>query len=98
MSQFQATKCDECGRIRGEANHWIKVFAVKNRKAATVGIIVGELGNNLMPAGVYTSCTLVERDLCGDECAIKHITAVMKASVPVKAEVYDERATEAQQS
>jgi outer membrane lipoprotein SlyB len=85
MSQFQATKCDECGRIQGEANHWVKIQVWINKQPCLqkyAGVAIGDVVGNCMGTGDYTMATAVIHDLCGQGCAVKHIASLLKWNLP----------------
>lgn len=86
MSQFTATKCDECGRIKGEANHWLTLQTWEHGDAHRCDHIVA-LGNKselLMGTSDITGSRRVEHDLCGQACAMKHLAALLKWNVPAE--------------
>ncbi len=64
--------CDECGRTKGESNHWHRVGVWKEN-----GKVVAVLGASYVgipsPVGIKTEI----HDLCGDECFHKHIAKLM---------------------
>lgn len=70
--KFDGVKCDECGRVKGEVNHWVTVHAFM-KNDAIVGLVVGPIGDNVIPASDFTSCRLVPLDLCGHDCSAKYI-------------------------
>jgi len=76
---FSGTKCDECGRIKGEGNHWHQIGVQKY--AERVWIELGFIGAHSMPeeAKHYEV-----HDLCGEQCFYKHIGKLLKIN-PVKA-------------
>ncbi|MDR3723293.1 MAG: hypothetical protein P4K83_02235 [Terracidiphilus sp.] len=60
-------KCDECGRAKGETNHWLKSIEVSGYE----GIV-------FMPAEAFQSEAtpgLTVRDQCGQACAHKRLDA-----------------------
>lgn len=79
--KFEAVKCDECGRIQGESNHWIRVQVWP--KADVVAL--GEFADLLMGTSDMSSVEREEHDLCGQGCAIKHIAALLKWNMPTEA-------------
>lgn len=95
MSQFQAIKCDECGRIKGEVNHWLNMAvhhtfmkgrtpSVENATIVALGQVGDEnsliLGHSMGLAGMVEHNEI--HDLCGQECAVKHIAKLLKWNVP----------------
>ncbi len=74
MSQVQVTRCDECGRIQSEANHWVRI-QVWFQEGICVGVVVLKERLSLVETGEY-------RDLCGQGCAVKHIAKLMNWTVP----------------
>jgi hypothetical protein len=75
--KFEAVRCDECGRIQGEANHWVQVQAIV-RGEECAGIVVGPIEDNVITAGNFSMYKLSARDLCGQACAVKHIGKLLK--------------------
>lgn len=97
MSQFQATKCDECGRIQGEANHWLKMavhysfpLSEKNSprdKMQPELVALGQIepGNLILGHSAGLAGMMEEttiHDLCGQGCAVKHIAKLLKWNLP----------------
>jgi len=72
---FSGTKCDECGRIKGESNHWHQIGVIPS----TVGGPWIELGSLAGPHSLkeYTEAYRV-LDLCGEQCFYKHIGKLLK--------------------
>lgn len=60
MSQLTITKCDQCGAIKGETNHWFFSFL----KSGSVHIY------DKKP--IHTDQNL--RDLCSEKCVIKEVS------------------------
>ena len=86
MSQFTATKCDECGHIQGEANHWVKVktWTDKNNAGMCYGVALGPIVDNSMATGDLTMADYSVHDLCGQGCAVKHIAKLLKWNLPTE--------------
>jgi hypothetical protein len=89
--KFEATKCDECGRILQEANHWV-LMRVWVLDGFTVGIALGSEAlarNGLMGVSDFTRATTELHDLCGQGCAVKHLAKLLRWSqIPPEAQ-YD---------
>lgn len=83
--KFEATKCDECGRIQGEVNHWVQIHVIKSPKTETVGVVMGQIGDNVIPASDFSDCKLESRDLCGQGCAMKFVAKLLGWSSVVEA-------------
>ncbi len=68
---FSGTKCDQCGAIKGEANHWL-LIDVQNRSKEAVGVprIVIPPDDKLMDG--YKRI-----DLCTQACFHKHLDALL---------------------
>jgi hypothetical protein len=79
VSQFQATKCDECGRIQGEVNHWVRVqvWLDHNNSDLCYGVTLGDIVGDVMGTGNFTMAKPVVHDLCGQGCAMKHIAKLL---------------------
>lgn len=84
--KFEAVKCDECGRIQGEANHWerLQVWTDKNNSALCYGVALGNIVTNVMGTGDVTMAKVEIHDLCGQGCAIKHIAMLLKWNKPTE--------------
>jgi adenine-specific DNA methylase len=84
--KFEGVKCDECGRIQGEVNHWIqmRVWESTNRtEAVMVGPAVDETWSiGLHESGVPVPATAATVDLCGQGCAFKHIAKLLGWNIP----------------
>lgn len=58
MATVQSVVCDECGRVKGDANHWFKVWmGVDNRLVATA--VIECIGSD---PGI--------KDVCSQQCMI----------------------------
>lgn len=77
--KFDGVKCDECGRVKGDVNHWITIQAVMDTSGNCVGLVVGPIGENVITAGEFSGCKLEPRDLCGQDCNLKYITKLLHA-------------------
>ena len=64
--------CDECGRVKGEANHWHEV-AVWQTKTAMLAVACGMCADQLVLERVDPPVELEIHDLCGEQCLYKHI-------------------------
>ncbi len=71
---FSGTKCDECGRLKGESNHWHQI-----------GVLLHEGSACCIELGKLRSFNLVHlpegheiRDLCGEQCFYKHIGKLLR--------------------
>lgn len=59
-------KCDVCGAVKGETNHWLVAVTVSNR--AGIMFIPAEcVEESRNPLAVY-------EDICGHDCAHKHFS------------------------
>ena len=71
---FSGTKCDECGRIKGESNHWHQMGVLYSGGGNWV-----ELGALMGPTDMVTIPKEYEvHDLCGEACFYKHIGKLLK--------------------
>lgn len=55
MSTVQATKCNSCGKLKQEANHWFRGISGTSFHVLTATSQLGQNDKKL--------------DLCGEECA-----------------------------
>ncbi len=80
---FSGTKCDECGRLKGEGNHWLRLGTVKweDPRIQRVWVELGELwGDTPWPDAAKWE----QHDLCGEQCFYKHIGKLLRLN-PVEA-------------
>lgn len=70
--KVETVKCDECGAIKGESNHWL---AIDVRPES-----ISE-GNQLISIGFKNvpSPNFNRRDLCGQACFYKHLDGLLFA-------------------
>ena len=64
--------CDECGRVRGEANHWHRLgvmVSIDGKYSLELGELIGDV-----PEGWGYSV----HDLCGEQCFYRHIGKLLK--------------------
>ena len=79
MSQFQATKCDECGRIQGESNHWQKIQVwFEDQKCVGVVLLADPVPSATIVGGL--------RDLCGQGCTLKHLAKLLGWTVKTESD------------
>lgn len=68
--------CDECGRVKAEANHWHQVgVTFAGQIGVQVGYLYGAPHDSLgdpIPGTKYEV-----HDLCGEQCFIKHICKLL---------------------
>ncbi len=67
----QAVKCDVCGKLKGETNHWLKV-------SPSVSRLDGGLMFSKDPDFQSGGLTQIE-DICGQECAHKRLSAWLES-------------------
>ena len=73
---ISATKCDECPKIKGEANHWHQIGIQKY--ANGVWIELGVIGCHSDPRDVDAGYEV--RDLCCDQCLKDHIMRLLRVT------------------
>ena len=78
---FSGTKCDECGRIKGESNHWHQIAVIKWDAGGAVTVELGSLGARDVPESSYNI-----HDLCGEQCLWKHIGKLLRINPATEAE------------
>jgi hypothetical protein len=71
MSIVNTIKCDICGRIKGETNHWLKMSNNSSRFTVIVPIATVEY--------------LAMLDICSHECAVKAFQAWLDKGSKVNA-------------
>ncbi len=64
--------CDECGRTKGESNHWHRVGVWKEGNVTAAVVSVEHLG---IPTPALIKVEV--HDICGQECFHKHIAKLM---------------------
>jgi hypothetical protein len=65
--QFNATKCDVCGKIKGETNHWLRVWVT--------GTVVAITGYETETCPLATDAS--QFDVCGQDCAVRKASEFM---------------------
>lgn len=68
--RIEQIKCDQCGKEKGESNHWFKL-AVGKGYVTVFGLFCAERHAAADLTG------MIIRDLCGQECLHKHIDVVL---------------------
>lgn len=63
---FSGTKCDECGRIKGESNHWHQI-GLTDLDNGGVSLLLGTMHYDVD----------VVHDLCGEACFLRHICKLL---------------------
>lgn len=74
---LEKVACDECGRVKAEANHWHRVGVIlgpANEVSLELGHLFGEV-----PAGNWIYDV---HDLCGEQCLHKHIAKLLGFNEP----------------
>lgn len=86
--KFHGTKCDECGRIQSESNHWVQV-RVWSTDQGCVGVAFGSMAvtTGAMAVSDLAVVSTELHDLCGQGCAFKHIGKLLGWSQMPTAEV-----------
>jgi len=82
---FSGVRCDECGRIKGESNHWhaMGILWIGDNVSIELGELTGP--KNLTDECGRPMDTKYEvHDLCGEQCFYKHIGKLLKIN-PSKA-------------
>jgi hypothetical protein len=69
--RVETVKCDQCGAIKGEGNHWLyvdveNIAGTKHQRPVIIIDIDGDPQDN---------CE--RRDLCGQDCFHKHLDALL---------------------
>ena len=75
---FSGTKCDECGRIKGESNHWHQMGVYvwpASEGQSPLSVELGKLHG--APAGQAGDDYEIH-DLCGEQCLYKHLGKLLK--------------------
>lgn len=62
--RVETVKCDECGAIKGESNHWLKIQVDPETGAVSVKHCVPMIGYQ-------------ERDICGQACFHKYLDRIL---------------------
>jgi len=69
MANFSGVRCDECGRIKGEANHWHQIGLTQALgKDGSISLLLGAMHYDVDEV----------HDLCGEACFYKHIGKLLK--------------------
>jgi hypothetical protein len=79
MAKVETFKCDQCGKQKGEVNHWYKAMSV---------VALGEQHNYLkVVPWESTSVTTLEdsvRHLCGQACVVSELNEWMNSAKPTE--------------
>lgn len=62
MSKIEVTQCNVCGKIKGEANHWLAAMT-NDEMPGCIAIGIAESFQNY----------LGQEDICSQECMFKRI-------------------------
>jgi hypothetical protein len=73
--------CDECKAVKGEANHWHRIF-VATQSPEQVAIVLGSAAKDCSLPGygdhINPPWERGQRDLCGERCLMLHINRLLK--------------------
>lgn len=69
--KVETVKCDECGAIKGESNHWL-ALDVRNGAPFPPWIHIGDIH-------VESESGFQRRDICGQACFYKHLDGLLFA-------------------
>ncbi len=85
--KFESLRCDECGRIQGEANHWLTLhhWSVAN-KPNDIVISLGENSDLMIGVSDFSTAQRQEHDLCGQSCMVKHLAKLLGWSSVLEAQ------------
>lgn len=85
--RIEQIKCDQCGKFKGEANHWHRIVTIPGPAQRVLTVILGEYSGIALP--ISNGRTTAEyRDLCGQECLHKHIDQLLfPAAKPLEPEL-----------
>jgi hypothetical protein len=71
-------KCDECGRLKQETNHWFRATAVHQGFVIVAWDFLTVQDGRALPIVKRDGRALPEIHLCGMECAVKAMTKAME--------------------
>ncbi len=80
--KFEATRCDECGRIQGESNHWQSLVIWESANSGVLAIAAGTLADLLILTRTAPPVSPAKIDLCGQGCAMRHVAKLLGWSTP----------------
>jgi hypothetical protein len=66
---FSGTKCDGCGKIKGDSNKWLGVIKNKDSQDPRLTICSPDVLHQ-------TGSIYIELDICGDSCLQKLISEI----------------------
>ncbi len=69
--------CDECGRVKAEANHWHQIGVFRGVDDEEISLM---LGNQVIEPG--SDWILETHDICGEQCFHKHIAKLLGFNEP----------------
>jgi hypothetical protein len=75
MSEVSTFRCDECGKIKEEANHWYKALVFRTPPAASKQFMVAPWDSPDLEFVIEDERIL---HLCGMGCAVKAMTKAME--------------------
>lgn len=84
MSEVSTFRCDECGKLKEEANHWYKALVFRPPPAASNRFMVEPWDSPNLGVAIKGEIGWVAPErvlhLCGMGCAVKAMTKAMEQS------------------
>lgn len=71
--RIETVKCDQCGAVKGESNHWLHMDVATNRDGNIIYVSIGR---------AKTEQGFERMDLCGQECFHKILDALLFTQKP----------------
>lgn len=79
--KFDGVKCDECGRVKGDVNHWIQISVWESKNSGVLAIGLGKLGDLLTLTRTAPPVEPETHDLCGQDCLNKHTAKLLHGGI-----------------
>ena len=73
MARTEQIKCDVCGKIKGEANHWLELLIDTKHNGFTLKTDYIIVNYQVPPSDI------VYKDFCGQDCLIREIQSIVNA-------------------
>lgn len=75
---IETVKCDVCGAVKGETNHWFKMRRIKYENINNLScVLLSSAQNSSSPLASGATVRDV-LDLCGEACVIKKVSESLK--------------------
>lgn len=66
MAKIEQTICDHCKRVKGESNHWFRIFTVQGARGEQMFTVYPTAEGQVPPTGAF--------DICGFDCLSQELS------------------------